>query len=75
MTDNVQVNGPIEIKDNSTERVAYDLMSKIANNEAGLNPNTYNEDIKKQQRSREYWLTLYAESYRVVAGRSYPPKV
>ena len=30
MSDNITVSRPIEIKDNSVERVAFDLMTRIA---------------------------------------------
>lgn len=73
MVDNVQLNGPIEIKDNSAERVAYDLMTRIAHAESGTSIDP-NRDVRDAQKKRDYWLTLYAESYRVVNGHSYPPK-
>jgi|GEM_PF-806372 len=65
MSNNTTVSGPIEIKDNSKERVAFDLMEKIATYERGSASLPIKEVIEKQ-RSREYWLKLYNQSYKVV---------
>ena len=45
MVDKTEISKPIEIKDNSVERVAFDLMEKIAylenaTNDGYLQPNT-----------------------------------
>ena len=65
MTDKTQITNPIEIKDNSKERVAFDLMEKIANYERGSGANLVQEVVTKQ-RSREYWLRLYNQCYKVI---------
>lgn len=42
----------------STQRVAFDLMNRISGHEPEL------------KKDRSYWLTLYNEARRVVAGNS-----
>lgn len=44
----VSVAGPVTVRSDSAERVAYELMMQIATNEG-----KYNES------NRDYWLTLY----------------
>jgi len=65
MNDRTQITNPIEIKDNSKERVAFDLMDKIASFERGSGPSLI-RDVMEKQRSREYWLKLYNQSYKVI---------
>lgn len=69
MAESMQVQGPIEVKDNSAERVAYDLMTIIANSE-----NNYpREDCAaKKASTRLYHLTLYTECLAAVRGRKVP---
>lgn len=58
MTDKIEVQSPVEVKDNSKERVALDLMSAIAANEG-----------KSQAKdSRKYWLTLYHQCWKATSG-------
>jgi hypothetical protein len=64
MVDKTEISKPIEIKDNSVERVALDLMEIIASVERTrsdnyLKPNT-----------REYFLKLYNQCHRVVGYSS-----
>lgn len=61
MVDKTEISNPIEIKDNSVERVALDLMSKIAKAEGYIN-GTYTPE----QKNRDYWLKLYNQCHRVV---------
>lgn len=68
MVEHINVNGPIEIKDSSRERVAYDLALRIANAEAGP-AQTQNQDVRSAQKNRKYWLSLYSESLNAVNGR------
>ena len=59
MSENTKITNPIEIKDNSKERVAYDLMVYIS------------YDEKKQgdkNKDRKYWLTLYAQCLKATSG-------
>ena len=60
MSNDLKVSGPIEIKDNSAERVAYDLMGRIA----------YAEDGNQKQESnpRDYYLELYYQCLKTVKG-------
>ena len=67
MVDEINVIRPIEIKDSSRERVAYDLALRIANAEAGP-AQTPNQDVRSAQKNRKYWLSLYAESLKAVNG-------
>lgn len=73
MVDNVSVSGPIEIKDNSLERVAFDLMSRIAHNESG-HATDPNKEVRSAQKNRKYWLNLYSECLHVVNGNLHPSK-
>ena len=61
MSDSITVTRPIEIKDNSVERVAFDLMSRIAEVEKA----TGNDEGKKNN-PREYYLKLYNQCHKVV---------
>lgn len=58
MSDPTQVSGPVEVRAGSRERVAYDLMSRIAGHEAK----------EQHPKTREYWLKLYAQCYEVTGG-------
>lgn len=67
MSNDLKVSGPIEIQDNSAERVAFDLMSRIA----------YAEDGNQKQESspRDYYLELYHQCLKTVKGNtSFVPK-
>ena len=66
MADSMSIQGPIEVKDNSAERVAFDLMTVIANNE---NSRTDTCAAKKASK-RLYYLNLYAECLTVVKHRT-----
>jgi len=64
MVDKTEISKPIEIKDNSVERVAFDLMEKIAYLE-----NATSEGYI-QPSSREYFLKLYNQCHKVVSRTS-----
>ena len=68
MSEKFEFKNPIEIKDNSKERVAFDLMEKIATKEYGSSV-APNKEIASQQKSREYWFKLYNQSYQVVNNK------
>lgn len=57
----ISVAGPVAIKSDSNARVAYELMSLIANREKA--PAT---DVS----TREYWLKLYWQCYQAANGAS-----
>lgn len=57
MSDNVSVSGPVSVQSDSKERVAYDLMLRISNQE-------------KTEKSRRYYLELYSQCRQVVTGTS-----
>lgn len=57
----VNVSGPVEIKDNSKERVAYDLMKMIWHDDSRAEQN---------QTDRKYWLTLYSQCLKATSGYS-----
>ena len=65
MSEKMEINNPIEIKDNSVERVAFDLMEKIVASEA-----FHKESGYKKPNSREYFLKIYNQCHRVVSSRS-----
>lgn len=69
MAESMKVQGPVEIKDNSAERVAYDLMMVINANE---NPSMGQPCPAKQASRRLYYLNLYAECLNVVKGYEVP---
>ncbi|RSR89604.1 hypothetical protein [Acinetobacter baumannii] len=54
MTDKVVLNGPLELKNNSEARVAYELMVLIANKEVGFTM-AQNKNVADEQKSRDYW--------------------
>jgi hypothetical protein len=59
MSNNSSISGPVEIRSDSKERVAYDLMSRIA----------VLEDTSDQQRaSKSYWFGLYRQCFKAVSG-------
>lgn len=64
MSDKTEITNPIKIKDNSVERVAFDLMEKIANSDS-----YYNEESFRKPNSREYYLKLYNQCHKVVYSR------
>ena len=61
MSDSITVTKPIEIKDNSVERVAFDLMSRIAEAEK-----ITGSDESRKNNPREYYLNLYNQCHKVV---------
>lgn len=69
MADSMKVQGPIEIKDNGAERVAYDLMMVIAHNE---NPAYDDQCAAKKASKRLYYLNLYKECLNVVKHYEVP---
>ncbi len=69
MADSMKVQGPVEIKDKSAERVAFDLMMIINGNE---NPSMSQPCTAKQASKRLYFLNLYSECLNVVNGYQAP---
>ena len=69
MADSMSIQGPIEVKDNSAERVAFDLMSVIAHKE---NPVRGDQCQAMKDSNRLYYLNLYKECLNVVQGYSVP---
>ena len=59
MSKDLGVSGPVEIKDNSKERVAFDLMAVIVNNESRA---------KQERSNRNYWLTLYSQCLKATSN-------
>lgn len=59
MSDSVNVKSPVEIKDNSKERVAFDLMVHAGYRE---------RNNRNDQSDRKYWLTLYRQCYKAAQG-------
>lgn len=62
MSDSITVTRPIEIKDNSVERVAFDLMARIAEVEKATG-----NDEDRTSNPREYYLKLYNQCHKVVS--------
>jgi hypothetical protein len=61
MAESVNVSGPIDIRSDSRQRVAYDLMDKISR---------YEEGRDNDKKRRDYWLTLYNQCYKAASGSS-----
>ena len=61
MSEKFEIQNPIEIKDNSKERVAFDLANLISSHE---------KDISYEQKDRKYWLTLYYQCLLATSDRS-----
>ncbi|MCK4621530.1 MAG: hypothetical protein KAT62_04865 [Desulfuromonadales bacterium] len=56
MAENLSISGPVEIQSDSKQRVAYDLMGKIA----------YHD--KAAQKDKKYWLSLYCQCLKATTG-------
>lgn len=69
MADSMNIKGPVEVKDNSAERVAFDLMSVIAGKE---NPTMGSDCQAKKNSNRLYYLNLYAECLNAVKYQQVP---
>lgn len=65
MSDRTEITNAIKIQDNSVERIAFDLMERIANSESH-----YNESNCRKPNSREYYLKLYNQCHKVVYSRN-----
>ena len=63
MSDDITVSRPVEIKEKSVERVAFDLMEKIS-----MAEKTYSQDSEKKTNPREYYLKLYNQCLKVTSG-------
>lgn len=69
MAENLKLSSPVEIKDNSKERVAFDLMQQIA--DAETRGFTSFDQIYTDQKSRVYWLRLYSQCLKIVNATSW----
>jgi len=67
MSDQTRITNPVEIKDNSCERVAFELMELIANEE-------YDRGTIRDTAPREYFLKLYAQCVGTVYRRTCKPE-
>lgn len=65
MSDKTEIKNPIQIKDNSIERVAFDLMQKIVDAEI-----SHGEDDYLKPTPREYYLKLYNQCHKTVSRTS-----
>lgn len=61
MNDKIEIQRPVEIKENSKERVALDLMERIAR---------IDDRFETEQNDRKYWLTLYYQCLKATSGTS-----
>ena len=59
MTDNMRIQGPVQIEADSTPRVIFDLMDRCAN---------HDKKVPQANRDKDYWLNLYRECSNVVYG-------
>lgn len=57
MAEDVRVSGPVAVQSDSRERVALELMARIANTENS-----------SETSKREYWLKLYTQCYKATHG-------
>ena len=60
MAEDTKITNPVEIKDNSKERVAFDLMNVIASDEY--------DGSRTEQKNRKYWLSLYCQCLKATSG-------
>lgn len=60
MAENLSVQGPVDIRSDCKQRVAFDLMDRIARYEK-------NDRIVKDE---TYWLTLYTKCLKAANGYS-----
>lgn len=58
MADQVTVVSPVKVVSDSTARVAFELMEKIA----------YKTGDDNQRKNKEFWLTLYRQCYKAANG-------
>jgi hypothetical protein len=58
----VSVSGPISVKSDAKQRVAFDLMYHIGSQ-------CYDSD-KAAQKSKEYWLKLYRQCWKAANGNA-----
>jgi len=70
MVDKTEITRPIQIEDNSKERVAFDLMEKIASREYGSSMSP-NKPVADEQKSRDYWFKLYSQCLKATQGYEY----
>lgn len=61
MGEKFEIKQPVEIKDNSKERVAFDLMKAIE---------YYDSRADTGRKDRKYWLTLYSQCLKATSGYS-----
>jgi hypothetical protein len=54
-----QAPSPVEIQSDAKTRVAFDLMNHISRREEGK---------EQEQKTRAYWLTLYAQCHKATRG-------
>lgn len=59
MTEDTRITSPVTIGNDSKERVAFDLMSKITK---------YEKNAERQTASRKYFITLYNQCLDAVYG-------
>ena len=69
MADSMRIQGPVEVIDNSAERVAFDLMCVIDDHE---NPAGCDDCQAKKNSNRLYYLNLYADCLSAVRHHSIP---
>ena len=58
-TEDIRVTQPVEIQNYAKARVALELMDRISRVEQGVAP---------EQKTREYWLTLYRQCWKAANG-------
>ena len=61
MSDDIRITSPVKIKDNSKERVAFNLMEHISN---------LDNASDSEKSNRNYWLTLYRQCYKASSGNN-----
>lgn len=59
MAEKVSVSGPIAVRSDSSDRVAFDLMDRIA---------AWENAPEDKKRTREYWLTLFFQCKEATRG-------
>ena len=60
MADQISITSPVSVESDCKQRVAYDLLNKIA----------YHTGDDAQKKDKKYWLTLYCQCHKAVSGVS-----
>ena len=58
-TEDIRITHPVEVQNDAKARVALELMERISRHE---------HSVTAEQKTREYWLTLYRQCWKAANG-------